>query len=182
MNCKKCGSPLGDSTSCPVCGTDNKETNDFVNIEDGAQAPAHPMKWYKFLIYFLLFASAAINVIGAITYFAGTHYDDKANLVYAVFPEMKTYDIMMGVCSLAIAAIAIWARFDLAGYKKRSKIMISVLYVSNAVIPLLYAILAGSAINQNLVDTSVISSVIGSLAMVALNWVYFTKRDDLFIN
>ena len=58
--------------------------------------------------------------------------------------------------------------------------MICILYAVNAVVPLLYALLAGAVIKENLVDTSVIGSVIGSCVMLALNYVYFTKRSDLF--
>lgn len=188
MNCKNCGAFLGDATHCPVCGAENKESKTFVNTEQTpvepmpSLAPSYPMKWYKFLIYFLLFASAVINAISAFSYFTGSVYGSDASLVYRVFPEMKTYDIMMGILSLAIAALAIIARFDLAGYKRRAKIMVCALYAANAVVPIIYVVLASSVVNQNLLEPSVIGSVFGSVVMVVLNWIYFTKRDELFIN
>ena len=57
------------------------------------------MGWFKFIIYFQLFASAVINAALGITAFTGSHYDGKAELVYAFFPGMSAVDKVYRTCS-----------------------------------------------------------------------------------
>lgn len=78
----------------------------------------YPMRWYRFLIYFLLFVNAIFYVITAMRCFTGTSYGANADRVYEVFPSLKTIDIIFGVFAIWNAISALVTRSALAKYKK----------------------------------------------------------------
>ena len=68
-----------------------------------------PMKWYKFVIYFQLFAAAVFNVGAGIIFFTGSHYgldSFELKLFYGVLSNLKTLDICMGIVSIFLAVFA----------------------------------------------------------------------------
>ena len=65
------------------------------------------MGWYKFLIYFSLFASAALNIISGISSITGLHYGEFNQLIYAYYGGLKTVDIIMGFFSIALGVVSI---------------------------------------------------------------------------
>ncbi len=98
MKCTHCGAEIQTLDAfCPLCGNPNYAAN--TGFVPSGPIDLYPMKWYKFVIYFLLFFSAAINLISAILYFTGALYGDAytARLVYATFPAMKPLDIVTGI-------------------------------------------------------------------------------------
>ena len=75
------------------------------------------MKWYKFVIYFQLFAAAVFNVGAGIIFFTGSHYgldSFELKLFYGVLSNLKTLDICMGIVSIFLAVFAIIVRQKLA--------------------------------------------------------------------
>ena len=149
----------------------------------------HPMNWYKFLIYFALFASAVLNGLTAISYFTGGIYGSTSkDLVYRVFGNLKFVDIMMGVLLLAMAAFAIYVRMQLAGFKVSGPKMLYILYGASAVIQVIYTIIVYVTISKygnpgELINLSTtFSSVAISIVMIVVNKIYFDKRRDLFVN
>ena len=50
---------------------------------------AMPMNWYKFLIYFALFASCVLNAIYGLGMLTGMVYGDASSLVYAFYGSLK---------------------------------------------------------------------------------------------
>ena len=81
-------------------------------------APGLGMGWYKFVIYFQLFASALINGIAGIVALTGAHYEGEADLVYTFIPSLSTVDKLYGIVLIALAVFAIIVRFQLAQFKK----------------------------------------------------------------
>lgn len=145
-----------------------------------------PMKWYKFLIYFSLFASAVLNLINGIGMLTGTIYQGQADLVYAVFDGLKGLDTFMGVFALALAGFAIFVRFQLSGYKKIAPRLLLILYIGVVVFDLSYIIGLGSVLPEMAMDmidtTSFYSSMISSAVFAVVNFIYFKKRAHLFVN
>jgi len=180
MNCKKCGSPLGDSSSCPVCGTDNKEINDFVNIEDGAQAPAHPMKWYKFLIYFSLFASGVLNILSGIGVFTAMFSDPDTIRLYDQYAIVQLVDIVNGLISIAVGVLAFYTRSCLAKYRANGPKLLTILYAITAASYLL-VVLGILAVVPSANISSHVTSIASSVAFIFINRAYFKKRAHLFI-
>lgn len=146
-----------------------------------------PMKWFKFLIFFSLFASAVLNTISGIIALTGAQYEQEykgaKELVYAYFEGLQTVDMIYGVALIAIAAFAIYVRVRLAGYYANGPKLLNVLYLANAGFGLFYIIALQSIVGSdvNLDMTSAITSIITSVVMVGVNTVYFKKRAHLFV-
>ncbi len=183
MYCIKCGAQIEDNaTFCHVCGASQNESLPTVKRETCEQ----PMKWYKFLIYFSLFASAVLNLISGVQMLTGSAYGDDAELVYAFFDGLKTLDVFMGLAMLALAALAIYTRFRLSGFCKNGPKMVMVLYAVDAALQLIYIIgvnaILPSAVSGSIDMTSTITGIAVSAVMIWVNKIYFDKRASLFQN
>ena len=124
MFCKKCGTQLPDGAKfCPSCGATQESYPTPLpcsasDQQSGQQPPlntcSYPMKWYKALIYVILFLSALMNAAYGITLLTGAHYDGMAALVYMAFGSLRTLDGFVGLLSIALAVAAIVTRQKLA--------------------------------------------------------------------
>ncbi len=191
MKCWQCGAFLdGNQVICPFCGAQlgaqGQQTFGFGGPGFGGPgAPVYyrPMKWYKFLIYFLLFAGAVINVFSAIGYFTGTNYEDYAFLVYQAYPSLRVLDIFAGLFALGMAVLGIVTRFALAGMKRNGPKLLCLLYVLNGCFTLIYSFAIMGVVG--IFDVATIASTVVSAGVAALmvwaNYVYFNNRRELFI-
>lgn len=148
----------------------------------------YPMAWFKFLIYFMLFANAAINIFTAVTYLTGSVYlgEDMTmsdvEALYMFYPTAKMIDVVYGVLLIALAAYAIFTRFQLSGFKRRGPFLFILMYVLNLVIGLLYGISIMFTLETGLLGfISFVPSIITSVVMIFVNVVYFRKREELFV-
>ncbi len=148
--------------------------------------PSIPMKWYKFLIYFLLFFSAFSGVVSAVMYFTGFLYMDPytltniSDLVYYRYPGLQALDIFMGIYSIAMAVFAIITRFRLSSYRKDAGMYVFWMYLGGGIVAALYSIISGLMIDDT---TSIASAVISlgiQIAIAFCNKTYFDKRKMLF--
>lgn len=109
MVCNNCGYQVPDGQyTCPVCGSYvgsgqpqmqygqqnmynqqnmySQQNNTYQNLmnqanyQQNSYQPQLGMKWYKFVIYFLLFLSAILNLFGGIAIMTGAHYTDSTEL------------------------------------------------------------------------------------------------------
>ncbi|MGO5077628.1 hypothetical protein ACTQ3J_07365 [Oscillospiraceae bacterium LCP25S3_E3] len=151
-------------------------------------ASGYPMAWFKFLIYFMLFANAAINIFTAVTYLTGSVYlgEDMTmsdvEALYMFYPTAKMIDVVYGVLLIALAAYAIFTRFQLSGFKRRGPFLFILMYVLNLVIGLLYSISIMFTLGAGPLDyISLAPSIITSVVMIFVNVVYFRKREELFV-
>ena len=151
-------------------------------------AGGYPMAWFKFLIYFMLFANAAINIFTAVTYLTGSVYlgEDMTmsdvEALYMFYPTAKMIDVIYGVLLIALAAYAIFTRFQLSGFKRRGPFLFILMYVLNLVIGLLYSISIMFTFETGLLGfISFVPSIITSVVMIFVNIVYFRKREELFV-
>lgn len=168
----------------------------------GAPAPmALTMKWFKFLIYFALWASAVLNAINAYAFFSDYRYTDKGTsfqkLYYSLFDGLQALDIVVGILCLVAIVIAIVTRFRLASFRKDGPKWLSMVYALNILISLVYVIgviivvenaAAPGANTEKLLwgEDSVfqlegyVGTMISGVLMIGLNGVYFKKRKHLF--
>ena len=151
-------------------------------------AGGYPMAWFKFLIYFMLFANAAINIFTAVTYLTGSVYLGEnmtmsdVEALYMFYPTAKMIDVIYGVLLIALAAYAIFTRFQLSGFKKRGPFLFILMYVLNLVIGLLYSISIMFTLEAGLLDfISLVPPIITSVVMIFVNVVYFRNREELFV-
>lgn len=145
----------------------------------------HQMGWYKFLIYFALFAGAFFNVCYAVLYMTGSIYETEQIdplTVYSLYPGVKAVDIVYGILLLVLAAFMIVTRFQLSGLKKNGPKMVVALYGLNIAIAIIYAILISCTTDYMAFDASTVGQCVIPVVMAIVNKVYFDRRKDIFVN
>ncbi len=145
------------------------------------------MKWFKFLIYFSLWAGAVLNLINGVMLLTGGVYDGQADFVYDTLDGIQTIDMIVGFLSIALAVFGIYTRFRLAGYYKNGPSSLTILYVGSIIVNLVYiigvySILAGYDLSEIIDVSSFISGSVMSAVMIFANISYFNKRKHLFVN
>ena len=143
-----------------------------------------PMKWFKFLIYFTLFASAFLNVINGIRLITGAQYEGSADLVYSMYEGLKTVDMLVGVLAIALAFLAVYTRIRLAGYYENGPKLLTIFYIAIAAINFVniigYAMILPEEIIKTLNFSSLAGQIVTSIVLIIANNVYFKKRAHLF--
>lgn len=149
---------------------------------DVAAAPQRGMKWFKFIIYFQLWAGMLVNLVTAGKYFTGAYYEGNAEMVYRFFPALQPLDIVMGVVCLALAVYAVVVQRALAKFRAKGPMMYYLMYIVNTAVTVLYLLIASIIIGQSAFTAEVAGSIIGSIVMLFVNIPYFNNRKHLFVN
>ena len=149
---------------------------------DIAAAPQRGMKWFKFIIYFQLWAGMLVNLVTAGKYFTGAYYEGNAEMVYRFFPALQPLDIVMGVVCLALAVYAVVVQRALAKFRAKGPMMYYLMYIVNTAVTVLYLIIGSIIIGQSAFTAEVAGSIIGSIVMLFVNIPYFNNRKHLFVN
>lgn len=144
-----------------------------------------PMKWFKFIIYFQLFASALINLGTGWLYLTGSIYSNQseyvtANTIYSFYPKLLVVDKFYGVCLIGLAIAAIFVRMKLAKFHKGAPQFYYVFLGCSAILLAIYTI-ASSAILGGGEFSSVVGNIVGMVVLLLANMSYFQKRAHLFI-
>lgn len=183
--CPQCGEPIENETTltCPRCGASLSDGN-------GAEVPvaessARPMKWYKFLIYFLLWFSAVLNFVTGILTATGLIYNMEtgvtAEQIYNFFGiALRIHDIIFGLLLIVIAVIAVTARQHLKAFKKTGPKLLYTIYIIDLALSIIQPLFSGVVVGTTI--TIDWTSLAGSVAILAANITYFKKREHLFCN
>lgn len=149
-----------------------------------------PTNWHKFLIFFMLWAGAVLNLINGLMTMTGARYDEASGyngmskIVYAYFDGLQIVDIIFGAACIAFAAFMIYTRFQLAGFKTGAPKKLLCLYIGGAIVSIIYLI-AVNAIIGGEVDLNmgtIIANLVVSGIMVIVNKIYYDKRAFMFVN
>ncbi len=141
-----------------------------------------PMKWYKFLIYFELFALAVINVINGIGYLFGLKYGNSSDLVYKYYFGLKIVDVITGIECISFAIFAIYVRSRLANYCKDASSNLIKMRIYSIIINIAYAFFTGIIVSENVFfSPALLGNIIGSIIQTVLEYTYFDRRKELFI-
>ena len=166
--CARCGAPLSGEVSSTgsvfVASNEQSQTQTQLAVDPAADPSTYKLGWHKFLIYFSLWLSALINIGTAI--------------MLLQYSQYSTYFAVLGLLGLAIGIFAIYVRFQLAKFKKGAPKKLLALYIIDAsigIIALLINLGAGVYDNNS-------ASLVVSIAMVFINWRYYSSREALFIN
>ena len=188
--CPKCGTPVDYETQrfCANCGAPLSESTDTPIYPNADFAPAYPMKWHKFLIYFALIAGAIGNALVAVLTFSGVLYlmtsngEVTADMVYSVFPGMKPVNMVYAAALLISAVWGVVTRQKLAKFKHEGPVFLNILYIASGVLSFVY-VAAGSVIaGRNMFTVSIFSGLVTTIIIVICNYIYFGKRAELFKN
>lgn len=149
-----------------------------------------PMNWHKFLVYFALWASAALYVISGILTIIGAQYTGYAELVYAFIPSLRILDIVYGIAQLGLAVLAFITAFKLLKLKRGAPKLLTLLYIVSIVTAVVYVVVFAIILlnyGSDLGDlvsafASTFSSIGISVFMIIANSIYYKKRAHLFVN
>ena len=209
--CPYCGSTIGapEVRPAPVPATDGGYAPTGGDLSDPRQSdcgrepvydrqtyPARPadpdplndprgMKWFKFIIYFQLFANAAVNAYSALTALIGTQYQGKADFVYKSFPGLRAVDLAYGLVLLALAAFAVFTRMRLARFRRNAPLLYYILSIANTLDAVLYVLLVSLVSGVPVGDFDNLNLTVAvavNLVMLIINLIYFGHRKDLFVN
>ncbi|MGM9642767.1 MAG: hypothetical protein ACI3XI_06115 [Eubacteriales bacterium] len=143
-----------------------------------------PMGWYKFLVNFLLWANAAINLLSAVSYLNASAHTEE---VYAQYPLLAPLDTVYGVLTVGMGVLALAAALSLRKYKKSGPVLAVALYAYGMAISLGYNIIGicilratYEPVDYIITVMSVIVSASVSATLALCNLVYFKKRRHLF--
>ena len=186
MFCPNCGASVNDGNSfCANCGAPLSTANAQQPQYQQPLAPEPKMKWFKFIIYFGLFAGALVNFLSGFSLLTGSIYEGDAELVYAFFDELESIDTLVGIALIALAAFGVFVRFRLSGFYQNGPALLNATYIAAIVISIVYLMGVSSVLGdfaEGMDFSSYISSVVSSIAMVIINTIYFKKRKHLFVN
>ncbi len=166
------------------------------NIETLTQ-PKPPMKWFKFLIYFGLFAGALLNLSQGIQYINGDIYKLQVGVsfkaIYEACPALEVIDIIMGCLCILVAILQIVSRFLLAKYKDSGIKLLYTLYILSIVGLLFYSVSSYSIYPITFIDPHyhfinvektleydifrVIPSIAAQVVMLIVNIKYFSRAE-----
>lgn len=138
--------------------------------------------WFKFTIYFSLWANLGLNLLNAFLMWTGFTYGVDAEQIYRAFPTLKGTDIFIGVLYLALAVYAIIVRIRLANFKKGSPMLLHILVGANFGITVLYAMIASGITGISFVRliSGSITQLMGVAVLLVINIIYYKKHADLF--
>ena len=158
----------------------------YQSPNNAANFSGYPMGWYKFLIYFALFASCVLNALSAIGMFTGMFYDGASDLVYAFFGGLQFVDILYGIVMAVMAVMAILTRQKLAQFRKDGPTYLLMLYVINMAASVIYLILVAVIVGDWVLTGDImgqyVAVIVVSIIMIVVNNIYFKKRASLFVN
>lgn len=163
----------------------NSWQNDFAQQEESNPASAvgnTPMKWHKFLIYFLLWLGGIGNIVSGLVQFTGSQYGTDAGQVYAYYSGLQALDILFGVLCIGLGVMQIVTRFKLARFKAVAPKLLLATYIAAAAYNLLYPVVASAVTGLALSELLDIGTVIGNVLMAVLNHLYYSKRAHLFVS
>ena len=160
LECPYCHTVFGGSPWCPNC----------------KQAP-FPMKWFKFLIYFWLFACATVYILRGLELLAlstdalfTVHKPEPATIVCFIYALLY----------FVLAVSAFVTRFRLAGYKQNAPTLITLYFAVEGVVIV-------SAIWVDMIITEGWSGNFGAIelvlytALTIMNYFYFNRRVEMFV-
>lgn len=157
-------------------------------IQSQMQQKSLGMKWFKFLIYFQLFIASLVSLLTGVFLFTGKIYTgasaEEVELLYMYFPNLKIFNLCMGVVYVVLCILYLITRFMLSGYRKAGPAMLIAMYVGSFLISVLLVLitlqLVGGVVYE--INVTTIASVVTSIVMIVCNIIYFKKRKHLFIN
>ena len=150
------------------------------------------MKWFKFLIYFILFSEAAENLAQAVSLIFNLkieYFQELFDLKY-FDGDMRAFGIFFGFIYLIPAVSAVFIRFDLAKFKKGSPTKYIVFEIYSQIITWVYSLFIALCKLEGFPVTTLIRAfiavtvgcVLGGFIYIYPNVVYFKNRKHLFIN
>lgn len=222
MYCKHCGAAVSEQDRyCPYCGSAiaidysaqanvgsviNSGPSVYVGVPDQHLSKCFPnglnpsqyiaaqkLGFYKFIIYFQLFAAMAFYFFMAILMFTGAHWPILGGVssqdIYSFYPDMIIADYVYGILLIVLGIYAICVRFWLSQFRSYALMTYVMLYGAATILSFLYIVCQYLCTN-GMVDPvaywssvlpSIVSSLISAVVWITISCIYFNKRKSLFV-
>ena len=172
------------------CENTSSPVSDYINVDPSAAQARYaphvidkPMKWYKFLVYFALWAGAIVNFSNAVYGLLGIPNGTDEQMFYFYVDGYEDFERAAAIFLLGLVVFQIYTCIQLLGYRKKAPILINAVYFTIFAYELICTIAIGIMVNTSAVK--LVGTLIGLLIVYgpfcALNAVYFNKRKHLFI-
>lgn len=196
ITCPKCKTEVSTGVwFCPNCGAPLSEDAPLT-VPSGGYAPTQNelgMKWFKFIIYFQLFANVLFRIINGIQVLTGIIYDTDvftgegfetitSEMIYSSFPGLYPTNVIYGILTLALAAYAIYVRQQLAHYHQGAPKKYLTFLVLNLGLELVYLAAASIILGEWALDAEIALNMITAVILLVVNYIYFKNRAHLFAN
>jgi len=132
----------------------------YNNMEETEVKHDYGMKWHYFLIWFLLFFSAIINIV-----------DGISCMEYAGQVGGAAF---FGISEIALGIFLIFVRFQLSGFKVNAVNYFTAAQVFVIIMSVLSAAVLGMEMN--------VSDIASNIGMIVITRAYYAKRAELFVN
>ena len=186
MTCPRCNAEIfNDAEVCKFCNFDVKaHKSEFeAAYKVDTNKAENEMKWFKFLIYFVLFADAVMRIADGVMKVTG---GVSRGGMYDAYGFLKPVDIVFGIVSFGLAAFCVYTRFQLSGFKKNSpklfyllNILITVYSVAYDIVYLVIVSLeANKFFASDVID--LVITVVSMGLYIFFSAVYFDRRRHLF--
>jgi len=147
------------------------------------------MKWYKFIVYIQLYAMAFLNLLTAMRFVTGAQYGNDstgapvAEVVYDYYGKgLKVIDTGIGIVSILLALFYIFVRIQLKNFRRQAPGLYITALAAGAGVNILYIVAVMIYTGQNLIQANMVSSIAGSVVIAVLSYIYFQKRQSMFVN
>lgn len=141
----------------------------------------YPMKWYKFAVYFQLFAFAVMNMIWGMMHLMGPIFGyGKASEVIEKYPDIETIEIIMAVLAFLLAILCLVDRQLLWHYKVQGPKLYLLVMAFSGIYNFIYSALASIVIGLPIFTQYDIGGLISTIIIVVLCRNYFKERKELF--
>ena len=174
--CENCGTVMpSEGSRCLNCGAVAGDPN-----------PAYSMKWFKLLTRIILPAAAALMILLGMLDLLGLPYAMRGydtSLLYAKVPLLFMIDTIYGALCCVIGVMYLIIRKQLIRFHKRGPILLYITYGLNILLAIAYAMLTRyyvAPIGTSILTLTEIGELVGMLAGIILNVVYFTNRKHMF--
>ena len=140
-------------------------------------------KWYKFLIYFALWAIALINFVVGFMFIYGTHYKISAlsqNIIYNYYLDLKQLDIFLGYMHFLVSIYIIIVGYYLSALKVGAPNMLLAMHVIIIFFRIFYIMVC--PLNLHAFNIFNILSLIINVLTMFYEYYYFKKCKHAFIN
>lgn len=205
--CISCGATIEDRNNyCPYCGTacggngetekpvyslpDSPSANTAESTSGAPENPSdpradqYPMGWHKFLMVAMILGGIVTiaNGAGLLTGSVYARRGLSSHMVYGNFRALKGADTFYGVAMIALGVFEFIVRSRLKQFRANGPGSLKAMYILAIAASLIYMLLATSATGISMFDSSNLGSLGGSVVMLIINSIYYSKRSDLFVN
>lgn len=203
MFCKYCGCEVGENARfCENCGArldyDIEDMGEYeggensllltpayaaeVRAEPVAAARNMPMKWHKFLVYFWLWLKSVMYFFVGIGGIFGGTVNNEGEAISDQLIAQNAVNIGVGIFSLLLSALGFYAAVELLHLNRKAPsiyyTMLIVGVVFNVLRDIAYALLGVE--DTDFIDAALTLAIYGAIAV--LQYVYYKKREHLFVN